>query len=324
MEQRRRGLVLGAGGVLGASWTIGALSALEEAEGFSVGTCDYIIGTSAGSVLAALIGAGVGVSDLVDDQLGRVVSTGPLAGYTYDHDRATGGSLPSLPRPRMGSSRLLMRAVRHPRSISPLAAASSLLPTGRGSLWTVRHLVDAISPVGQWSPHPGVWIVAMDYDNGRRVAFGRPGAPQAELAEAVLASCSIPAWYAPVTIDGRRYIDGGTCSPTSLDLLAGLGLDEVYVLAPMCSFEYDEPASVGARVERSFRRTVTRRMVREAGKVRASGAQVTLLGPGRADLEAIGANLMDPSHRTAVVETSLSTSAEALRRARDDEMSWTA
>jgi NTE family protein len=317
-------LVLGAGGVLGAAWTIGALSALEELEGFEAGSCDYIVGTSAGSVLAALLGAGVKVSDLLDDQRGRVVTDGPLAGYSYDHDRATGGALPSLPRPRLGSSRLLMRAVRHPRSVTPLAAASSLLPTGRGSLWTVRHLVDAMSPVGQWSPHVGVWIVAMDYDSGRRVAFGKPGEPEAELAEAVLASCSIPAWYAPMTIGGHRYIDGGTCSPTSLDLLAGLGLDEVFVLAPMCSFEYDEPASVGARVERSFRRTVTRRMVREAGRVRSGGTQVTLVGPGREDLEAIGANLMDPTRRASVVETSLRTSADSLQRARDDEMSWTA
>ncbi len=316
--------MLGAGGVLGAAWTIGALSALEELAGFEASTCDYIVGTSAGSVIAALLGAGVPVRDLVDDQLGNAVRTGPLAGYTYDHDRATGGALPSLPRPRMGSSRLLMRAVRHPRSVTPLAAASSLLPTGRGSLWTVRHLVDAISPVGQWSPHSGVWIVAMDYDSGRRVTFGRPGEPPAELAEAVLASCSIPAWYPPVTIDGRRYIDGGTCSPTSLDLLAGLALDEVYVLAPMCSFEYDEPTTVGARVERSFRRTVTRRMVREAGRVRAGGTQVTLLGPGREDLEAIGANLMDPTRRSVVVQTSLRTSADALQRARDDELSWSA
>ena len=318
--------MLGAGGVLGAAWTIGALSALEELEGFEAGSCDHIVGTSAGSVLAALLGAGVRVSDLLDDQLGRVVRDGPLAGYTYDHDRATGGALPTLPRPRMGSSRLLMRAVRHPRSVTPLAAASSLLPTGRGSLWTVRHLVDAMSPVGQWSPHAGVWIVAMDYDSGRRVAFGKPGEPEAELAEAVLASCSIPAWYAPMTIGGRRYIDGGTCSPTSVDLLAGLGLDEVYVLAPMTSLEYDEPTSVAARVERQFRRTVTRRMLREASKVRATGTRVTVLGPGRADLTAIGANLMDPARRASVLETSLATSAQALDRARSHggEVSWSA
>jgi NTE family protein len=214
--------------------------------------------------------------------------------------------------------------MRHPRSVTPLAAWSSVLPPGRGNLWSVRHLIDAITPVGQWSEHPGVWIVAMDYDNGRRTAFGRPGAPTAELAEAVLASCSIPAWYTPVTIGGRRYIDGGTCSPTSLDLLAGLDLDEVYVLAPMCSFDYDRPVTVGARLERSFRRTVTRRMLREAGKVRAGGTRVTLIGPGAQDLQVIGANLMDPRRRRAVLQTSLRTSAESLGRARADEMSWTA
>ena len=291
--------MLGAGGVLGAAWTIGALSALEDCEAFEVGGSDYIVGTSAGSVLAALLGAGVRPEELRTNQLGGQVVTGPLAGYSYDHDRATGGALPSLPRPGVGSRKLLMRSMRHPRSVTPLAAWSSVLPAGRGSLWNVRHLLDSITPAGQWSQHPGVWIVAMDYEDGRRVAFGRPGAPAAELSEAVLASCSIPAWYAPVSIGG-------------------------FVLAPMCSFDYDEPAALGARLERSFRRTLTRRMVREAGKLRAGGTQVTMLGPGREDLQAIGANLMDPSRRRAVLETSLRTCAAALGRARDDEMSWTA
>ena len=140
----------------------------------------------------------------------------------------------------------------------------------------------------------------------------------------MIASCAIPGWYAPVTIGGPRYVDGGTWSPTSVDLLAGLGLDEVYVLAPATSFEYDAPTSVAGRVERGFRRTVTRRMVREAGRVRAAGTQVTVLAPGPVDLEAMGANLMDPSRRHAVLETSLVTSAESLRRARDDESSWSA
>jgi NTE family protein len=325
-RQRRFGLVLGAGGVLGAAWTIGALCALEEVEGLDVRDATPVVGTSAGAVLAALLGAGVSACELRDQQLGRAVRSGPLAGYAYDGDRATGGALPMRPRAGIGSTRLLLRAVRHPRSVTPMAAVSSVLPTGRGSLWTVRHLVDAFTPAGEWSPHPALWVVAMDYDTGRRVAFGREGAPPAGLSDAVLASCSIPAWYAPVSIDGRRYIDGGTCSPTSVDLLAGLGLDDVYVLAPMTSLEYDEPTSVAARVERQFRRTVTRRMLREASKVRAAGTRVTVLGPGRADLTAIGANLMDPARRASVLETSLETSAQALDRARSHggEVSWSA
>jgi len=320
--------VLGAGGVLGAAWTTGALCALEETEGFDVRTADVIVGTSAGSVLAALLGAGVRPADLRDDLLGQSVADGPLAGYTYDHDRATGGSLPSRPKPGLGSARLLLRTVRHPMSVTPMAALSSILPAGRGSLWSVRHLIEAVTPAGDWSPHPNLWVVAMDYDSGRRVAFGRDGHPVAPLAEAVLASCSIPAWYAPVKVGGRRYIDGGTCSPTSVDLLAGLDLDEVYVLAPMASFDYDEPTSVAGKVERAFRRTVTRRVLREAGKVRAASAaatRVTVVGPGREDLEAIGANMMDPGRRRRVLETSLRTSPEALRRGgQDDDLSRSA
>jgi len=321
---KRRGLVLGAGGVLGAAWTVGALVALEETAGFDVREVEVLVGTSAGSVLASLLGAGVTPGELRDDLLGVEVATGPLAGYRYDHERAAGGSVPRAPRPGLGSARLLMRSVRHPLSVTPMAALSSLLPTGRGSLGEVRHLVDAVTPPRDWSPHPQLWVVAMDYDTGRRVAFGREGEPAAPLADAVLASCSIPAWYAPVRIDGRRYVDGGTCSPTSVDLLAGLGLDEVHVLAPMASFDYDEPTSVASKVERGFRRTVTRRMVREAGKVRAAGTQVTMIGPGREDLEAIGANMMDPGRRVAVLQASLRTSVESLQRARDDELSWSA
>jgi NTE family protein len=318
----RRGLVLGAGGVLGATWTLGALHALATVDGFEASSAEVMVGTSAGSVLAALLGAGVGVDELLRHQGGLPVTTGPLAGHSYDYDRATGGATPGRPRPGIGSSRLLLQSMRSPRSIPPLAAMSALLPSGRKSLWSVPALVEAVTPQGEWSPHPAVWIVAMDYDSGRRVAFGRPGAPSASLAEAVHASCSIPGWFAPVPIGGRRYVDGGTCSPTSVDLLAGAAVDEVYVLAPMISFDYDRPAGFGARAERAFRRTMTRRMLGEAAKVRRAGISVTMLGPGREDLEAIGANLMDPSRREAVLETSLRTSAEALRRARADEMSW--
>ena len=85
-------------------------------------------------------------------------------------------------------------------------------------------------------------------------------------------------------IGGRPYVDGGTLSPTSLDLLAGAGLDEVYVLAPMASFAYDRPRAAMARAERRWRRLVTRRVLADAEVLRESGTAVTLLGPGPEDL----------------------------------------
>ncbi len=308
----RRGLVLGAGGVLGAAWAVGALCALEDAAGVDLRTCEHIVGTSAGSVLAALLGAGVTPRQLRDHQLGRPIGQGPLAGFPWDYDRSTGGALPPLPRPGLGSAALVRRNVRRLRRLPPTAVLSALLPAGRGSLDDVGELVGAVAPGGTWSAHPGVWIVAMDYETGRRVPFGRPGEPPAALAEAVMASCAIPAWFSPVTIGGHRYVDGGACSGTSVDLLAGLGLDEVYVVAPLVMTESDQPRSLLGRMERRWRAAVTRRCLREAAKLRREGTRVTILGPGREDLEAIGVNVMQVTRRTRVLETSLRTTAAAL------------
>ncbi len=82
----------------------------------------------------------------------------------------------------------------------------------------------------------------------------------------------------------------------------------------MASFAYDRPRSPVARLERRFRRTVTRRVLAEATALRAAGTSVTLLGPGPEDLVAMGANLMNPRRRDDVLATSLRTSAAALRR----------
>jgi NTE family protein len=306
----RRGLVLGGGGVLGAAWMIGALSALADALEWDPRDAEVIVGTSAGSVLGAMLGGGRGIEQLINHQRG--IRAPEDEHITFDPDTASGGSLPPRPQLRIGSRSLVARSVLHPRRVPVLAALAGLAPRGRGSLAAVGDLVRAVNPDGTWPVKPQTWMIAMDYDSGRRVAFGQPGAPSATMAEAVMASCSIPGWYAPLQIDGRRYIDGGTLSPTSLDLLADSGLDEVYVLAPMISFDYDEPTSVVGRVERRFRRLMTKRVLQEAGKVRRRGSTVTLLGPGREDLEAIGVNLMDHRRRTAVLDIALRTTAVAL------------
>jgi len=316
----RRGVVLGAGGVLGAAWTIGALAALQQEKGWDPREAEVLVGTSAGSVLAGALGCGVAVDTLLDHQRGIPAAEG-VPSFEYDLDHDSGGALPPLPRPGIGSPRALVRTALRPRRVTPMGALSAVLPQGRGSLEPVGRLVDAVCPRGAWAAHPATWIVTMDYDSGRRVVFGRDGAPHAGLRDAVMASCAIPGWYAPVRIGGRRYVDGGACSPTSVDVVRPLQLDEVYVLSPMTSLRYDTPTTVAGRLERRFRRLSTKRVVRELKKVAAAGTHVVFLGPSEEDLDAIGANLMDPRRRVKVLETSLRTSAAALRdaqRGRDD------
>lgn len=314
-SQPRRGLVLGGGGILGAAWMVGALKAVEDIHGFDPRTADYIVGTSAGSVLSALLGAGVSVEQLIDHQRGNPITEGPLAGYSWDYEKATGGHRPGLPRLLgPGSGRLIRRTLAGgARKMPPTAVLSAFLPAGKGSLDRVGHLVEAFTPFGEWSPHDNVWIVALDYDTGRRVAFGHDNAPDVPLSDAVMASCAIPGWFRPMQIDGRTYIDGGAWSATSADLLAGLDLDEVYVLAPMLSFAMDQPDTMLGRVERRWRVQVTKRCLTEVDKLRSGGTDVVVLGPGPDDLEAMGANVMDNSRRLGVLEASLKTSVEALR-----------
>jgi NTE family protein len=307
----RRGLVLGGGGVLGAAWMVGALAALQDEIGMDARDFDAFVGTSAGSVLAALLGAGVSVADLVNHQRGDRLESGRLAGFHFDYEKATGGDRPAA-RPGLGSRELLIRNARQLHQLPPTAVLSAFLPEGRGNLDAVGALISHVAPEG-WVPHEGLTVVALDYDTGKRVPFGRPGVWAATLPEAVMASCAIPGWYQPVVIGEHRYIDGGAWSSTNLDLLAGQGLDEVFVLAPQTTFDADAPTQWATRLERQWRSRVTRRVLREASTVHRQGTEVTILGPGREDLEAMGGNLMDLTRRPLVIETSLRTSAVALR-----------
>ncbi|MDP9183903.1 MAG: patatin-like phospholipase family protein, partial [Actinomycetota bacterium] len=276
--------------------------------GFDPRTAEVLIGTSAGSVLVAALASGITVDELLAHQRGELRDER----IAFDPDRDSGGSMPPLPRPMIGSARGVLHTALHPRSKTPMGALAAVLPRGRGSIEAIGRLVDGVLPEGGWAPHPATWVVAAEYDTGRRVAFGRPGAPECDLRDAVMASCAIPGWYAPVTVQGVRYVDGGVCSPTSVDLLTNLDLDGVVVLSPMTSMTYDEPPTVAGRLERRFRRIMTKRSLAEVKRVAARGAKVHFLGPTAEDLVAIGANLMDPRRRTQVLETSLLTSAAAL------------
>ncbi|MFJ9951020.1 patatin-like phospholipase family protein [Kitasatospora sp. NPDC091207] len=329
----RRGLVLGGGGMLGAAWTVGALCAVEEAVGWRPGGAEVVLGTSAGAILAAMLAGGVRTDQLRDHQRGLPITAGPLAGVAFDYETAVGGALPPRPRAGIGSPGLLRDAVRHPREYPLLTMVSAMAPHGRGSLEPVGELVRGLLGPGGWPDGSPLRVAAVDYRGGHRVVFGDPGAPSAAVAEAVMASCAIPGWFAPVRVNGSAYVDGGCWSATNADLMLGRGLDEVYVLAPMALRLHprgraepargtvaalrewrarDRPRGVLAQLVGRYRRAVTRQLLRETRLLRASGVRVHLLAPTLADLAVMGPNMMDPARRGAVLESALRTSRAAL------------
>lgn len=324
-DKPRRGLVLGGGGMLGAAWTTAALAVLAEDVGWDPREAEMIVGTSAGSVIAALLGAGASAEDLLRHQLTGRLGDGVLSTVDFDYATAAGGAVPERPRIRVGSRHLLARSARHPRSYPPTAVFAAALPVGRGSLAGISDMVAGLPSVDGWSPNPALRVVALDYDTGVRTVFGGPDAPPATLAEAVAASCAIPGWFAPVEIGGHRYVDGGMWSATNVDVLAAptfedVGapkLDEVYVLAPMAARGFDgPPASMLDRTVRHYRRAVTRRMLAEVQRVRAGGTRVIVFCPTPADLAVLGVNMMDADRRPDVLDTALRTTRDQLTAAR--------
>ena len=114
-------------------------------------------------------------------------------------------------------------------------------------------------------------------------------------------------------IGGRRYVNGGVRSPTSLGALARAGVDEVFVLAPLASTTPGRlPRKPHERLERRLRALLTMALLREVRALRAAGIGVTMLTPGPDDLAVMGVNLMDPRRRRAVLDTSLTTSPATL------------
>jgi NTE family protein len=322
----RRAIVFGAGGVLGFAWILGALSALEEVTGFDAREVDVVIGTSAGSVAAGLLGCGIPVDVICRHHQGVPAPDDPA--IAYDYAAGVGGVLPPRPNWRPGSPRMVVNRLRGRTRIPAIVAMTGLLPTGRGSLGAVHDLISTVAEEAgfatSWPTAPRPWIVAADYTTGQRVVFGRDDfvarkgrqrvVRRAKLADAVAASCSIPGWYAPTVIDGIPYIDGGASSNASVDLLVGTAVEEVYVLAPMASIDVDRGTTFLGRLERAVRRAITRSILADVARLRAAGVRVYVVTPEPEDLATMGVNLMNPEHRTDVLESARRTAAGQLRR----------
>jgi NTE family protein len=313
----RVGLVLGAGGVLGGAWLTGGLHALAEETGWDPGSADNIVGTSAGSLIGALVAAGVPPWFMVAHSAGESFEglTGPDGRPASEASRAGGGVFKlhrGLPALGPGSLRMAMTAMRNPRGHTPLQLVAGWLPGGVMSTEPIKETVRRAVP-GSWVEHPSYWAVATDYRSGKRTPFGREGMPEAELADAVAASCAIPGFYRPVEIGGRRYVDGGVCSASNLDLLAGRELDLVICLNPTSSRHTPAGGPAFGRLAQLARAGAGRRLGHEAKKLREEGTEVVLIQPTAEDLEVMGSNLMSTKRRHEVIETAMGTVRDQVR-----------
>lgn len=315
-DRPRVGLVLGAGGVLGGAWLAGALAALVESTGWDPAEADVVVGTSAGSMIGALLTGGVPPWFMVAHSAGEsfpglLDATGQP---TDEADRSAGGVLirrKGLPDLRPHSLSYGLRALRSPRAQRLGAAAAAFAPRGVMSTRPLRETVQRVVPTG-WAPHPALWICATDCATGKRVVFGREDAPPAELSEAVAASCAVPGIYRPVRIGNRMYVDGGAWSPSNVDCVGRAELDLVVCLNPLSSRPEELERAGRGSMRGRMRRTTGRRLGWEAHRLEERGTHVVMLQPVAEDLEVMGGNLMSTARRHLVLETAQRTMSRQL------------
>jgi NTE family protein len=311
------GLVLGAGGVLGGAWLTGGLHALARETGWDPSTADYVVGTSAGSMIGSLLAAGVppwfmvahsageSFDGLIDAHGRPAAEADRSAGATFRLHR---GAPPIGP----GSWKLIVTTLSAPHRSRPGALVAGWMPCGVISNEPLKDTVRRVVSRG-WTDRPNYWVIACDYADGHRVAFGRADAPAADLPDAVAASCAIPGFYRPVDIGGRRYVDGGLWSTSNLDVLRNEALDLVICLNPTSSLHPPLAWNPVEQVASVFRRGSGRRLGWEARKLRQAGTELVLIQPTREDLDVMGVNLMSRRRRHEVIETAIRTVTEQLR-----------
>ena len=297
----RVGLVLGGGGVVGQAYHSGVLAVLQNDVGFDARTADVVVGTSAGSITGALLRLGVSAEDLA-----AWTVKAPLSGEDDVHlalAEATVAELApfrawTLLRPlRPPGLHMIRRALSRPLQFRPMAAGMALLAPGRHDIVEQLAALRELEQPG-W-PEPDLWICAVRRRDGRRVVFGRPGAPEAPLHLAIGASCAVPGYFAPVRIGRQSYLDGGVHSPTNAAILRGQGLDVVIVIAPMSGPTGWEPGFFPAA-----RRYADRLLQREVRALRAEGIATVVFTPGAGEQRVMGTDMMSRARLDEVVSSS--------------------
>lgn len=277
-----RALVLGGGGPVGVAWETGLIAGLDQ-EGVRLAEADLIIGTSAGSIVGAMLALGRSPQELLETQ--RTLQ---------ERDRP---EQRPLQRPfdlnallaqfaKIYTSDVPLQQVRAELGAFALAAETMSEDQWLATFGTLNQ----IAP-GTWPERPFV-CTAIDTADGALVVWDRDAG--VDLVRAVASSCAVPGVFPPVTINGRRYMDGGVGSATNATLAQGY--DRVLVVAVTAG-----GAQTAARPP-AIAEAARQRFEAELDALRQSGAAVEVVVPDDASRQAFGPNLLDPSRRKEIAE----------------------
>jgi NTE family protein len=187
-------LVLAGGGLAGIAWETGLLRGIADESPRTAKALldvDVMVGTSAGSTVAAQLGSGLGIDALFDRQ--TTASSAELS-PNVGIDEIT----------ELFTAAMLTPNTTKAEKLQKIGAVA--LSTATVTEAVRRDVIAQRLPSHDW-PDRVLRISAIDTATGELIAFD--GNSGVGLVDAVAASCAVPGVWPPVTIGDRRYMDGG-------------------------------------------------------------------------------------------------------------------
>jgi NTE family protein len=265
---KERALVLGGGGLAGVAWMTGLISALSEQD-IDLRTADLMVGTSAGSAVAAQLNSGLSTRELFRRQVDPAMQTRELA--------------PS-PRVLQSFQKFLLAGVPFTKDRAELTKR-----IGRWALEATtvseqerRSVIAQRLPTHSWPESP-LLIVAVEVESGATKVFDRSCGT--DLVDAVCASCAVPGIWPPVTINGKRYMDGGVRSADNADLADGYS--RVLIFSPLGS---SHPKMWGGHLKK------------QVATLKQTGGKILAVEPDKLSRKAFGTNPLSPATRKPAAE----------------------
>ena len=297
-----RALVLGGGGPVGIAWESGLIAGLAQG-GVDLGQADFIMGTSAGSFVGARLAFGEAAATLADP----ILAEPPPAPRPEGQAKPTGGAPPADLSVLVKMMAEAQAGVRDPQEVRAEIGAFALAAQAPDEATFIQSFGRSFSglPDDAW-PARGYACSAVDALTGEFKMWTRESG--VGVTRAVASSCAVPGIYPPVTIDGRRYIDGGMRSTINADQAVGHDL-VVVVQVRGGATAGDAAEAMAARVEA------------ELDVLRKDGAKVVLIGPDAGSQAAMGLNLMDFRKRGDAARAGL---AQGLAQAAALKAAWAA
>lgn len=215
----QRALVLAGGGLAGIAWETGVLLGISD-EAPEVGQAllgsDVLLGTSAGSAVAAQISSGMPLGELFARQVTAGDSREVHPGVSVEaitelflNAMLTPGATKEQKLQQIGAIALdaSQRAETVPESVRRSVIAHRL-------------------PSHDW-PQRILRVTGIDIATGELVVFDNESG--VDLVDAVAASCAVPAAWPPVTIGDRLFMDGGVGSAVNMSAVIDCSVAVAFV-----------------------------------------------------------------------------------------------